>query len=395
MRTESQPWACVLFFLSVCVSLCIGLRGDIGLLSNMYSISFLLVMAFFSVGGIVMKYARPLLPRPFKYSQLWFAAALVTTTNAFLGALLRNAEVFATFVVFFVVALSFVMLTYYRVFILSSLLRFLTTTPVLTRFSGCYDALVGLVHSCLLRSTRATPTSQAEEEREPGKNHVVQKNAQLAVEVVSELQQEVPPGAVSFISPTTGEEVGGYTVDLKEVDEQQEGRSSSSFSPARSKSRRSWSAVVQEELQRIREQGVVFFCKDADLAQLNKVLQYIFQNEDTGVVRIVHCTDTGHIPRHLPEYVALLNCIYPEAKIDLCVVNYAFVPSVIPYLGKKLNIPANCMFITCPTANFKHRLATLGGVRVILNDENVERRRESKAAREGGDGYQAVPLQPM
>ena len=58
-------------------------------------------------------------------------------------------------------------------------------------------------------------------------------------------------------------------------------------------------------------------------------------------------------------------------------VNYEFGPAVIPYISKKLRIPTNCMFITCPTENFKHRLEALAGVRVILNDFKVVRQRDA------------------
>ncbi|CAD7942994.1 unnamed protein product [Amoebophrya sp. A120] len=387
---EAPPWACVVFFLVVCLTLCVALRGDIGLLANMYSMSFLLVMSMFGVGGVVMKYARPSLPRPARYPAHWFVSATLFTLVAFLGALVRNAEVFADFVVFFVFAVSFVMVTYYRVLLLSVFLSFLD------RFSSTmiYRAFARLSSWCLgLNQGEATTSPPAggtgawmsrEEKTSLGrsphqgpsaKNDVAMKSTpMLAAAVHNQGRGEKPDGggADSHIvkmngalvtSPGSSAEGGADATTSNAVHSRRSSHSSTSQT-----ARPRWSAFVLDELRRIRQQGVVFFSKNADIAQLNQVLQYIFQNEDTKRVQIVHCTESGQLPPHLAEYVALLNCIYPDAKIDLCIVNYPFTPAVIPYLEKKLAIPANCMFITCPTANFKHRLATLGGVRVILND---------------------------
>lgn len=127
--------------------------------------------------------------------------------------------------------------------------------------------------------------------------------------------------------------------------------------------------------------------KTADLAQLNRVLQYIFSNEDAGWIRIVHCyTEEEKIPRNLREYAALLDVMYPDVRIDLVLVQYEFGPAVISYLSQRLGIPANCMFITCPGGNFKYRLETLGGVRVILNDDDVGAPGEEGEERGGRGG---------
>lgn len=44
-----------------------------------------------------------------------------------------------------------------------------------------------------------------------------------------------------------------------------------------------------------------------------------------------------------------------------------FGPGAVQYVSEEFHIPQNMMFITCPDDHFPHRIAALGGVRVITH----------------------------
>eukprot|EP00397_Hematodinium_sp_SG-2012_P021416 GEMP01022122.1.p1 GENE.GEMP01022122.1~~GEMP01022122.1.p1 ORF type:complete len:373 (+),score=77.78 GEMP01022122.1:775-1893(+) len=134
---------------------------------------------------------------------------------------------------------------------------------------------------------------------------------------------------------------------------------------------------AQQEIVSRQSQGVIFFAKTANLPQLNRVLLYIAANEESRHVRICHCyLHAPQIPPLLVEYVRLLDCVYPNVRIDCVLVRTddEFGPSTVRVVSELLDVPVNCMFITCPNQHFRHRLDSLGGVRVILNDGSRRRR---------------------
>lgn len=129
--------------------------------------------------------------------------------------------------------------------------------------------------------------------------------------------------------------------------------------------------------------------------------------------------DECRIPAKLLRNVHILDELYPKIKIDLVLVPGTFSPDIIDYLSQQLEIPKvrdfcmhsrtapgkpasaderacirrspvfcfffplptfvalirmsfaaafqNLMFITCPTADFAHKIETLGGVRLITH----------------------------
>jgi len=132
--------------------------------------------------------------------------------------------------------------------------------------------------------------------------------------------------------------------------------------------------VVQDwilrQLAKLKNQEVVYFTKSAHMSQINRALQYIEENEEARRVRVIHVhSHEDEIPMHLLEYIQLLDCVYPKIRIDCILVHGEFSPAIVHYIGKQLGIKINSMFINCPQHNFEHALASLGGVRVILNSE--------------------------
>lgn len=59
--------------------------------------------------------------------------------------------------------------------------------------------------------------------------------------------------------------------------------------------------------------------------------------------------------------------MYPAVKVSFCRVNTLFSPAVVELVSRKLNVPKNMCFITCPDAQFRHRIAQFGGMRVITH----------------------------
>eukprot|EP00811_Abedinium_folium_P002376 NODE_1217_length_2556_cov_18.228489.p1 GENE.NODE_1217_length_2556_cov_18.228489~~NODE_1217_length_2556_cov_18.228489.p1 ORF type:complete len:724 (-),score=208.07 NODE_1217_length_2556_cov_18.228489:152-2323(-) len=123
-------------------------------------------------------------------------------------------------------------------------------------------------------------------------------------------------------------------------------------------------------LKRLRNQGVVYFTRTANLSQINMALQYIEENEEARWVRVIHVySDPDEIPPHLLEYVQLLDCVYPKIRIDCILVQGEFGPAIVKFISQQIDVRVNCMFINCPKTNFQHTLDNMGGTRVIQNSE--------------------------
>jgi hypothetical protein len=125
---------------------------------------------------------------------------------------------------------------------------------------------------------------------------------------------------------------------------------------------------LSQHIKSIQSQTVAFFTKTGKLSVLNKAVLYVRENEDCANIRIIHVyEDEREIPVKLVRNVALLDEEYPKVKIDLYMVKGIFSPEIITFLSNTLHIPKNLMFITSPTGDFAHPLASLGGVRLITH----------------------------
>ncbi len=124
---------------------------------------------------------------------------------------------------------------------------------------------------------------------------------------------------------------------------------------------------MREKVEEIESQQMVFFTRGENLANLNRVIQYIKLNEHTNRVKLVTVTSNpDEIPEKLRRDVEFLDEEYPKIDIEFVVVKGTFSPKLIQKLSKEWNIPTNFMFIGCPADNMAHSLAELGGVRVVI-----------------------------
>ena len=121
-------------------------------------------------------------------------------------------------------------------------------------------------------------------------------------------------------------------------------------------------------IDKIQAQEFVFFTRGDNIANLNKVLLYIQENEHTKKIKIVTVSPERQeefIDR-LKKDIEFLDREYPEITIEFVEIEGTFAPELIQNLSKEWNIPVNFMFIGSPGDHFPFRVEELGGVRLII-----------------------------
>ncbi|MCW4468892.1 APC family permease [Flavobacterium sp. MFBS3-15] len=117
---------------------------------------------------------------------------------------------------------------------------------------------------------------------------------------------------------------------------------------------------------KIHSQEFVFFTKGDNVAILNKVMQYVQNNEATKKLKIVNVHRDGHSNEELKKDLEVLDRAYPEIHIEFIEITGEFGPALIDDLSREWNIPKNFMFIGSPGDKFSYRVSELGGVRLIM-----------------------------
>ena len=116
----------------------------------------------------------------------------------------------------------------------------------------------------------------------------------------------------------------------------------------------------------VHSQEFVFFTKRDDVSILNKVMQYVQENETTKKLKIVNVMKAGDDNEKLKVDIEVLDRAYPEIDIEFIEIIGEFTPDLISELSHKWKIPKNFMFIASPSDRFSYRVADLGGVRLIM-----------------------------
>jgi hypothetical protein len=116
----------------------------------------------------------------------------------------------------------------------------------------------------------------------------------------------------------------------------------------------------------VNSQTFVFFTKGDDVAILNKVMQYVQNNESTKKLKIVNVKNSSESNDLLIKDVEVLDRAYPEINIEFVEITGVFGPEIIDKLSVQWGIPKNFMFIGSPGDRFSYRVADLGGVRLIM-----------------------------
>ena len=124
---------------------------------------------------------------------------------------------------------------------------------------------------------------------------------------------------------------------------------------------------LKRYLLKLSHQEFVYFTKGDDLSVLNKVIIYVIENEITNKLKIVTVTnDHRKVEQSFLDDLAVLDRAYPELDIEFVELHGVFGPELIRKLSKEWRIPANYMFISSPGDRFAHKVADLGGVRLII-----------------------------
>ncbi len=118
--------------------------------------------------------------------------------------------------------------------------------------------------------------------------------------------------------------------------------------------------------RKIKSQEFVFFTKGDNVAILNKVMQYVQDNETTRKLKIVHIRKTDENNDLLRKDIEVLDRAYPEIDIEFIEIVGVFGPEIIEELSSSWKIPKNFMFIGSPGDRFPYQVAELGGVRLIM-----------------------------
>ncbi len=117
----------------------------------------------------------------------------------------------------------------------------------------------------------------------------------------------------------------------------------------------------------LHSQEFIFFSKGDDIATLNKVMMYVYENEVTRKIKIVTVLKEHEPPQQ--QFMVdfeVLDRAYPEIKMEYITIEGVFGPELIDELSTRWKIPKNFMFISSPGEKFSYRVAELGGVRLIL-----------------------------
>ncbi len=127
------------------------------------------------------------------------------------------------------------------------------------------------------------------------------------------------------------------------------------------------SQAIRAQIEKINSQQVVFFTRGDNLANLNKAMLYVQQNEHTNRIKVVTVvTRLEDVSPTLQKDLAVLNDIYPEIDIEFVPLTGSFGPELIQKLAGEWHIPPNLMFIGSPGTHLIYGLADLGGVRLII-----------------------------
>lgn len=117
---------------------------------------------------------------------------------------------------------------------------------------------------------------------------------------------------------------------------------------------------------KINSQEFVFFTKGDNVAILNRVMQYVEENETTRKLKIVNIKKDDESNADLLSDIHVLDRAYPDIAIEFVEITGTFGPDIIEKLSLEWGIPKNFMFIGSPGDRFSYKVAELGGVRLIM-----------------------------
>ncbi|MEO7522933.1 MAG: APC family permease, partial [Ferruginibacter sp.] len=101
-NNRGSSYRIMITFFILCVSVLMVTKGKLGPLAGVYTISFLLVMAFFALGNLVLKIRRSRLPRPEIATPFVVVIALIAVGIALYGNVKMKPEYLVVFLQYFI-----------------------------------------------------------------------------------------------------------------------------------------------------------------------------------------------------------------------------------------------------------------------------------------------------
>ena len=123
---------------------------------------------------------------------------------------------------------------------------------------------------------------------------------------------------------------------------------------------------IKQKVVEFSSSSTVFCTKYGRLPVLNQAALYLLDNEEATHLYICHIYQhEAAIPQKLLRHVSILDQQYDGLQVELVLVKGTFDGDTIRWLSEQLHTPINQIFLTCPRQDFKVKLASLGGVRLI------------------------------
>lgn len=110
-------------FFALAVSILLITQGDIETLAGVYTISFLLVMALFGLGNLLLKIKRDKLPRPERASWISLFVAIGAVMAALMGNIFLHPNYFGIFLEYFIPTILFITIMLNRIVFLRWVLK--------------------------------------------------------------------------------------------------------------------------------------------------------------------------------------------------------------------------------------------------------------------------------
>lgn len=127
-NSRKSPYIIYILFFLLTVSILLVTTGDLAELAGIYTIAFLIVMALFGAGNILLKVNRKKLPRPERASWLALLTAIIAVISAVIGNAILNPPYLVIFIQYLIPTLIVIYFMLFRHYILRGFLIILKKT---------------------------------------------------------------------------------------------------------------------------------------------------------------------------------------------------------------------------------------------------------------------------
>ena len=125
---------------------------------------------------------------------------------------------------------------------------------------------------------------------------------------------------------------------------------------------------IIDKIAEITNQRVILFTRGGRLDRLNEAFRYIFKNESSRNVVLVHLYDReeNNEEHAIREALVALKRIFPSLNVDFVVRKGNFGPQMVDRLSREYGVMKNSMFIGAPEDKHDFSMEQLGDVRIIF-----------------------------